>query len=94
MLNTGLVGLVIDLPRHELEGSPPRPFNIVASNVDILLEIKPEGKVSWASLAFIHASHSGRVGGNRHHSRRHGYQRSRHFFRWVTIDILEPDNLS
>jgi autophagy-related protein 2 len=37
--------VVLRLPR---EGNPPsvRPFNIVASDVDVLIELKPEGKVS------------------------------------------------
>lgn len=39
----GEVAVSIDLPRNESNGST-RPFCILASDVDVLLEIKPEGK--------------------------------------------------
>ena len=46
------VALMIDLPRHGSGTSIVRPFNVIASGVDVLLEIKPEGKVCY--LKVIH----------------------------------------
>lgn len=41
------VALVVDLPRHGSGAASVRPFNVIASEVDVLLEIKPEGKVRY-----------------------------------------------
>jgi autophagy-related protein 2 len=36
----------LKLPREEEKSPTVRPFDIVASDVDVLIELKPEGKVS------------------------------------------------
>ncbi len=36
----------LEVPREPYEESCVRPFDIIASDVDVLFEVKPEGKVS------------------------------------------------
>ncbi|GJE87153.1 autophagy-related protein 2 [Phanerochaete sordida] len=40
----GGVAVSVDLPRGNSGGGSTRPFNLMASDVDVLLEVKPEGK--------------------------------------------------
>ena len=45
-----LVAAILDVPRHDDNDEVVvRPFNIMASDVDILVELKPEGKVCQAN---------------------------------------------
>jgi hypothetical protein len=41
------------LPRQSEENNPTRPLDIAASDVDVLVELKPEGKVSDNNLVFV-----------------------------------------
>jgi autophagy-related protein 2 len=47
----------LKLPRENEKSGPARPFNIFASDVNILIESKPEGKVS-SRVMIIHSQYT------------------------------------
>ena len=43
----------LDVPRQNSDEAQARPFDLYASNIDVLLEVNPEGKVSVGSGARV-----------------------------------------
>ena len=45
LLTSWKVAARLDVPRQATDEAYSRPFDVIASNIDVLLEINPEGKV-------------------------------------------------
>ena len=45
MVDALVVAVRLEVPRESDEARCARPFDIIASDVDVLFEVKPEGKV-------------------------------------------------
>lgn len=86
-----IVFVRLELPREQEKSLSVRPFDIFASNVDILTELRPEGKVgSTLYLALLYVPTSSRAGRDRNYSRDYGSQYQRFCF-WTPNLISLPN---